>query len=398
MKELNLLEQVNIENIYKTILDLEGPKYTFDNLEELNEAADYILKKLRSYGIEAKEQEFYLEGFEKPFRNIVGYIGDQSKPAIVIGSHYDTVKDCPGANDNLSAVAVSLEVARVLAKLENPPTVIIAAFTLEEGDPRIIKFKTQKLYEKGIIDDLGRYTSARLLKFIKTLNSQIIEKKKQSKKTLFEILKNILEESKTSLNNKEIEIFNIELEFNEKYVDESPNGKSTYCVGSHKFVKLIKELEMKISYIINLDTLGWIYNKKGSQKPLPLGKEIEPFLRLHKVDLNDTIGNFLGVMGEKNSAPILDEFLKHCKIYDIPFFGLSMPLSYPEIRMFSPDTLRSDHSSFWKEGIPGIFISDTANFRSEHYHTGGDRYHRIDYDMLVKITKATIMTLLSFEY
>ena len=127
---------------------------------------------------------------------------------------------------------------------------------------------------------------------------------------------------------------------------------------------------------------------------------MEPFIKLYKTDLNKTIGNFIGVMGEKNSKPLLDEFLKHCECsdVDIPYFGIHMPLEYSEIRVNAPDALRSDHAAFWQAGIPGIFISDTANFRSNYYHTGGDTYDRLDYDRLAKISAATLKTLLSFKY
>ena len=147
-----LKKQINTEEIYKTILDLEGPKYPLDNMDELNEAGDYIFDKLKSYGIKTTVQEFYVKGIEEPFRNIVGWIGNQSKPAIVLGSHYDTVRDCPGANDNFSSIAVSLEVARVLSKMDNPPTVIIAVFTLEEAHPGFNKILEQKLFENGIYE------------------------------------------------------------------------------------------------------------------------------------------------------------------------------------------------------------------------------------------------------
>jgi Zn-dependent M28 family amino/carboxypeptidase len=50
------------------------------------------------------------------------------------------------------------------------------------------------------------------------------------------------------------------------------------------------------------------------------------------------------------------------------------------------DSLRSDHAPFWKESIPTLFISDTANFRSELYHTPGDTHDKINYEALEKFT------------
>ncbi len=123
---------------------------------------------------------------------------------------------------------------------------------------------------------------------------------------------------------------------------------------------------------------------------------MEPFLQLHKTDLEGTVGNFIGVMGERNSKVLLDKFLSNCAdpSIDIPYFGLHIPFDYKTIHSALPDVLRSDHAPFWEAGIPGLFISDTANFRSPHYHTGSDTYNRIDYNMLAKITLATLRTLL----
>jgi Zn-dependent M28 family amino/carboxypeptidase len=56
-------------------------------------------------------------------------------PFILIGAHYDSVPGTPGADDNASAVASMLAVARALhlAKLESPP-VLFVAFNREEDD------------------------------------------------------------------------------------------------------------------------------------------------------------------------------------------------------------------------------------------------------------------------
>ena len=391
--------KISIDKIYKTIVDLEGPKYPLDNMGALNIASEYILNKLESYNIETEKQEFYVKGIKDPFYNIIGYIGDKSKPAIILGSHYDTVRDCPGANDNLSAVAVSLEIARVLSRMDKPPTVIIAVFTLEEKHPGINKAIEQKLFDSGIHDKLHRFTSAKMLKFSGKVNRLVFEKIRQLKK-INHTFKEIFDELKGSLQEDEIKYLKILTEVFDDFESEYTNGNLTYSIGSQEFVKKIQKENILVSNIINYDCLGWISNQEGTQKPLPLGKEILPFLKLHKTALDKTMGNFIGVMGDKNSQPILNEFLKHCKgpDVDMPYFGLSIPFDYIDIKRYMMDTLRSDHAPFWQAGIPGIFISDTANFRSNYYHTGADTSDRLDYDSLGKIASASIKTILSYKY
>ncbi|MBV8334370.1 MAG: M28 family peptidase [Alphaproteobacteria bacterium] len=51
---------------------------------------------------------------------------------LVIGAHYDTHKDSPGANDNGSAVAALFELARSFARCQTDRTLRFVAFTNEE--------------------------------------------------------------------------------------------------------------------------------------------------------------------------------------------------------------------------------------------------------------------------
>ncbi len=397
--EINdILNQVDIEEIYRTVLDLEGPKYPIDDMPALNDAAEYILNKLKSYGIETEVQEFYLDGFDEPFKNLFGLIGDQAKPAIVIGSHYDTVRNCPAANDNISSIAVSLEIARILSKVKNPPTVIIAVFTLEEGHPSFKKKIEQKFHESGIYDIKHRFTSAKLFKLNRKIN-QMIRAKRAQTNNLFAKFKEVSDELKESLDSIELKLLNSYIETIKEYTNESKEIEMYICVGSHQYVKKIIKENIKISNIINYDVLGWSSNAIGTQKKLPISEEMNQFVKLHKTEFNSTVGNFIAVMGEKNSQPILNEFLKQCESpdIDIPFVGLCIPLKYDEIEKMIPDVLRSDHQAFWKAGIPGIFISDTANFRSDYYHTPADTYEKLNYDVLVKIVSATLRTLLSIS-
>ena len=51
---------------------------------------------------------------------------------MVIGAHYDTVYDCPGADDNTSGIAALLELARALKDSHPARTVRFVAFVNEE--------------------------------------------------------------------------------------------------------------------------------------------------------------------------------------------------------------------------------------------------------------------------
>jgi acetylornithine deacetylase/succinyl-diaminopimelate desuccinylase-like protein len=70
----------------------------------LNESADYILSEFEKYGLAVNRQEFEVEGSDSTFRNIEGIIGNGDRPELLIVSHYHTVCDCSGVDDNGSAI------------------------------------------------------------------------------------------------------------------------------------------------------------------------------------------------------------------------------------------------------------------------------------------------------
>ena len=74
------------------------------------------------------------EIIERATANVVAERRRQGTRALVIGAHYDTVKDSPGGNDNASGTAVVLELARVLSTYALPDdlTLYFVAFGAEE--------------------------------------------------------------------------------------------------------------------------------------------------------------------------------------------------------------------------------------------------------------------------
>ena len=61
--------------------------------------------------------------------------------------------------------------------------------------------------------------------------------------------------------------------------------------------------------------------------------------------------------------------------------------------MAIPDLLRSDHAPFWRAGMPAIMLTDTANFRSPHYHKATDTPDTLDYAFLHRVTRAIVATV-----
>ncbi len=111
--------------------------------EQNRATANFIEAELKSFGYETFRQS--------KFDNIVTKF-DHTQPVTIIGAHYDSVPQTPGADDNGSAVAAMLGCAKAVAKLNLP--VCFVAFNMEEegleGSKAFVKefVKTQNVKVK----------------------------------------------------------------------------------------------------------------------------------------------------------------------------------------------------------------------------------------------------------
>ncbi|MCB2181606.1 MAG: M20/M25/M40 family metallo-hydrolase [Desulfobulbaceae bacterium] len=92
----------------------------------------YLEEALSSMGYNPKKQEF--TAYNVVAVNLEVEIPGKRKPeeVVVVGAHYDSVSDCPGANDNASGVAGLLELARLLADTGPDKTIRLVFFANEE--------------------------------------------------------------------------------------------------------------------------------------------------------------------------------------------------------------------------------------------------------------------------
>ena len=113
-----LAEQIGVRNVWRPEALVAAASYIRNTLEVLDYRVN--IQSFECEGVTVQNLEVELPGFGAP------------EELIVVGAHYDTVPGGPGANDNASAVAALLEIARLLVGKTCTRTLRLVAFVNEE--------------------------------------------------------------------------------------------------------------------------------------------------------------------------------------------------------------------------------------------------------------------------
>ncbi|MCI0495175.1 M28 family peptidase [candidate division KSB1 bacterium] len=115
----------------KTLSREIGPRNSL-HYPALTKAYRYIEQQMSKFNSELSIQDYHHE--KKNYHNLIlEFMGNElPDEIIVVGAHYDTVMNSPGADDNASGIACLLELIRLLHHYPNKRTLRFAAFTLEE--------------------------------------------------------------------------------------------------------------------------------------------------------------------------------------------------------------------------------------------------------------------------
>ena len=133
-----------------------------------------------------------------------------------------------------------------------------------------------------------------------------------------------------------------------------------------------RQIHSPIKGMISLEMLGYTDHRPGSQQLPP-----------HLKGLYPDVGDFIGVVGNEASKPLLATVTAGLRRID----GLPVQsLAVPGDGTLLPVTRLSDHASFWDRGRPALMITDTSFFRNPHYHQPTDAPETLDYPFLAKVT------------
>lgn len=388
-----MIAKVQTENLYQTVYQLEGMRHPVESPEALNKAADYIAARMHEYGLKLHQQEFYLEGWAEPFRNIQGSIGPvNEKPAAVLTAHYDSV-NTPGANDDAAGVAVILEAGRLLAQLDNPPPVYIVAVSLEESsNPQLYTQIKASARRFGVWDGQDRYTSWACAKAAKTIQARSIEAYYSGKTQGSGYRQGLAELGNKVPANLRAHIEEIAPLFDSVTVTSAIGLRSR--IGSHHWVQEALRSGKQIAFNINVDEPG-IFRYEPKTQGLLGGLGFSSLTKGYRLDPDKEIGNFIMLVTHAPSQHLGEIYSQHCEAdgINLPYGWIHAPLTYEQVAAYQPMGLNSDHAAFWQAGIPALFIFDSSNARSNYIHTPADTIDKIDFDRLTEITQALAATV-----
>ena len=250
------------------------------NGDSLRRTADYIESELAASGYAPTRQNF--TAFQKNVCNVIAEKAGRQEPVVIVGAHYDSAPGSPGADDNASAVAGLLELARLM-----------------------------------------RYQRSRCsFRFVAFVN------------------------------------------------EESPSFGSDY-MGSMQYVQYLKRSKCRVAFMVCLEMIGYYDGRPCQRYPLPWMRSFYP-----------KTGNFIAVIGNLHSHRVtLSVARKMRRRHGVPVAALIAPLPVGGMD-------RSDHFAFWRHGYKALMITDTAQYRYDHYHKETDTIDRLDFNVMSQVVAA----------
>ena len=164
------------------------------------------------------------------------------------------------------------------------------------------------------------------------------------------------------------------------FVNEEPPFFQSDDMGSFVYARRCRKRNDDVVAMLSLETIGYYTDEKGSQDfPIGLMDFVFP-----------TTGNFISFVGNIESHNLLCDVTGFFRQYaKFPSEAACLPEQISGVAW-------SDQWSFWRNGYPGIMVTDTAPFRYPYYHTHEDTPDKINYERfayLVDMLKMVVAQL-----
>lgn len=152
---------------------------------------------------------------------------------------------------------------------------------------------------------------------------------------------------------------------------EEPPFFQTDEMGSRRHAAMIVSQQVEVAAMLCLEMIGYFSDAPGSQR-YPVG-----LLRL----FYPSRGNFIGVIGHSGQGRLIATVRAAMRATGgVPVRSIRAPATLPGVDL-------SDHSSYWRHGLPALMITDTAYLRNTAYHTPADRAERLDYNRMAHVVR-----------
>ena len=121
------MSSITETDLINFVEEISIPRHFQFNARNNKYIADWIYEQLSSLGYETH--------FQGRYSNIVAFNPNlNSSEVVLIGAHYDSVPNCPGADDNASAVASLIACAKAVSQIGLNVPVCFVAFNCEEDN------------------------------------------------------------------------------------------------------------------------------------------------------------------------------------------------------------------------------------------------------------------------
>jgi hypothetical protein len=163
-RELEILREALREHVNALAVDI-GPRTPLAG-NSLVRAANYIHSVFEDAGFSVSEQDY--QYYDQRVTNVLARAPTAAGASAyyLVGAHYDTVPGTPGADDNASAVAVMLELARRLRHERVKAPVLFAAFTLEEPPAYLTGHQGSRMFVSNCRASGDRLLAAIILEMV----------------------------------------------------------------------------------------------------------------------------------------------------------------------------------------------------------------------------------------
>lgn len=160
------------------------------------------------------------------------------------------------------------------------------------------------------------------------------------------------------------------------FANEEPPFYGSTNMGSMVYAASLKAKNTPVDFMVALEMIGYFSKERIQRYPLPGMSLFYP-----------KTADFIGVAGNFRSWGTVSQLKK----------GIRKHSRIDVQTMVSPESIGginlSDNLSFWHHGYRAVMVTDTAFFRSPHYHLETDTPDTLDFDSMAEVILGLFHTL-----